>query len=84
VVSELPKIMPEEPIVEWLPIMEEMRERAVAFVTRWPNFRQEAAMSLFIEAVTMCDLMGVNAEAWLEELRKMQPSPSPMTPPRSS
>jgi hypothetical protein len=56
----------------------------VGFMSRWPNFRSYVALLLLGQAVAVCDSLGCDVEGWLAELRRQEPRPDVLVPPRSS
>jgi hypothetical protein len=56
----------------------------VDFITRHPDFRRHMAYATLGHAVAICDAFGCDVEAWLRELRRIEPKPPVLVPPRSS
>jgi hypothetical protein len=53
-------------------------------MTSWPNFREHIALAALGMAVATCDSFGIDVEGWLANLRKHEPRPAALTPPRGS
>lgn len=73
--------MPPEVAAEWMKEEARHTDAFVAFVRSWPQFRKHAASALLGSAVATADLMGVDAEAFIRDLRARYPKPSSMRPP---
>lgn len=65
--------LPVEAREEWE--QEEKRSLAVlvAFVNRWPNFRRHVACARLGAAIADADVMGVDVEAFLNAVRRLEP-----------
>ena len=56
----------------------------VRFIQRWPNYRQAAAIAQLGVAVALVDMMGEDAEGFIQELRRRRPKATPIRPPPGS
>lgn len=55
----------------------------VRLIARYPQYRAHFAYALLGTAVATCDTFGLDVESWLAELRKREPRPSVLVPPKS-
>ncbi len=55
----------------------------VNIVARWPEVRAEIAIALLGSAVAACDSFGIDVEGFLVELRRHEPRPAVLVPPKS-
>lgn len=76
--------MPDECRREW----EDEQERSCVamqrLLRRWPNFRQHLVCAQLGVAIADADMMDVDVEFFLAELRKKEPKPAPFVFPKGS
>jgi len=76
--------MPKAVADEWM--VEENRhiKAIVAFIKRWPNFRTHAIFGLLGSAIGAADMVGIDVEEFLADIRKRSPKPAQLVPPKGS
>ncbi len=52
-----------------------------AIVLKHPEFRRHVAFALLGSAIALADMVGIDVEAWLAELRRREPKPPILVPP---
>ncbi len=53
-----------------------------ALLERWPAYRAHLAFGLLGGAVAVCDSLGLDVEGFVAELRKREPKPAVLVPPK--
>ena len=76
--------MPEDVAAELFAEEKRSLDFIVGFITRYPHFRRHLGYAVLGHAVAVCDSFGCDVEAWLRELRRVEPKPPVLVPPRSS
>ena len=56
----------------------------MSIVGKWPEARVELAYALLGGAIAVCDSFGIDVQAFLDELRRREPMPAVLTPPKGS
>lgn len=56
----------------------------VTFIRLFPEYRIEIAKRMLAVAVATADSMGINVQAFLNELRRTEPMPEVLVPPKET
>lgn len=59
-------------------------EDVCKIVQQWPEYRAQFAHQLLGGAIAVCDSFGVDVEGFIAELRRREPMPAVLVPPRRS
>jgi hypothetical protein len=51
-------------------------------INQWPEQRSHIAYMMLGSAVAVCDSFGLDVEGWLAELRRREPKPPVLSPPK--
>lgn len=51
---------------------------------RWPEYRSQFAYAMLGQAIALCDSFGLDVDGFIRELRKREPMPPVLVPPKGS